>query len=84
MSRLYIYGVMGVGIVVAGAFVFGYVKGQASVEVKAAKETIIKYEERNELEKEVRRLAKPALVRRYCKWVRDSEDECLQAHLPVS
>ena len=82
--KLYaILAVIGLALI-SGAFFMGYVKGQASVEATVLKETIIKYEERNELENEVRRLAKPALVRRYCKWVRDSESECLQAHLPVS
>jgi len=34
-------------------------------------------------EKEIIRLDNSDLKRRYCKWMRDSEDECLQADIPL-
>jgi len=60
-----------------------YNEGSKACEAKIVKETVIKYEKRNELEKEIRTLPRTELVSRYCKWVRDSESECLQANLPV-
>jgi hypothetical protein len=38
---------------------------------------------RDEIEREVLRLNDNNLRKRYCKWMRDSEDECLQANIPI-
>lgn len=84
MKLYLIIGAIGViitGLVFSHAAV--YRAGQKSVEVKVLKETAkaeVKYEE---LKKEVITLDHIALRKRFCEWVRDNKNDCLQADIPI-
>ena len=80
MNRLYIG--LAVASLLASVGIGLYFKGKADCRVEIVTETVIEYEEREDVEQEVIRLSKPELVKRYCKWVRDGQAECLQANLP--
>ena len=79
----YILGLAGV----LGAFSYVYLKGRAdqanSLKIQQLKQTIHQEEAYEVKTQEIIRLPPSDLRRRYCKWVRDSEDLCLQANIPI-
>lgn len=75
-------------ITILGAFGGVYFKGRVDGSNSCAAKYASAYSEgvkrHASIKKEVMRLTTDDLKRRYCKWVRDSEDECLRADIPVS
>lgn len=79
----YIIGIVGFASIVTGAYVKGRMDCQTTEQVKQL-EAVIKHEDKHEkLTQEIIRLPADDLRRRYCKWVRDDIDQCLQADIPI-
>lgn len=62
----------------------GYKSAETNITAKENVAVIQGIEERESLENEVIKLPVTQLVRRYCRWVRDGEEKCLQANIPIS
>lgn len=79
----YILGIAGV----LGIFGYVYMKGRSDkgteVQVEQLKEIVEKEKKHEVKRQEVVRLPTSALRSRYCKWMRDSEQLCLQADIPI-
>lgn len=76
-----------VGLMLAGAFWAGTIKGAGNERVKCAEgktdaihEEVTSYEKKR---KEITTLPIDDLKRRYCKWVRDDMQKCLASDIPV-
>lgn len=81
MFNLYL--IIGALAAIIGAFFYGMHIGAQGVKTEYITEYVKVSEERNEREQEVITLPRPALKSRYCRWVRDSRDDCMQADIPV-
>ena len=85
MTRLYLI----IGIVAALAishvtvYMVGRSHGKTKEIVKELKAEVEGEEQREEITKEVIRLPATELRRRYCEWVRDDKDLCLEADIPI-
>lgn len=61
----------------------GYQEAEEDITAKENVAVIQAVSERESLEDEVIKLPVTDLLRRYCRWVRDDKDKCLQANLPI-
>lgn len=85
MFRLYAL----IGVVVfllashAGMFFYGKMQGKNEIKMIHYEAAIKAEKDRDNVEREVITLDRPALRQRYCKWVRDDQQACLQADIPI-
>lgn len=78
------YVAIGIAVALVGSHAWVYRQGQMSVEVKIVKAEVKANEEYEEKTKEIIRLPITQLKRRYCEWMRDSKELCLQADIPIA
>lgn len=79
----YIIFLGGVLAFVIGVYFYGKKHGHDICELKYATIQLEAEGSHESKEREVIRLPVTELKRRYCRWVRDSEAECLQADIPI-
>ena len=61
----------------------GYKHAENRITIQKNKAVIEAFEHRGKKEDEITRLPVSDLKRRYCHWMRDSMQECLQADIPL-
>lgn len=83
MFGLNLWAVLGILAVVSGAFGTVYYKGYSSCQASQQTEIIKAEKKHDAIEKKTMSLSDIDLRKRYCKWVRDGKDKCLQIHLPI-
>jgi len=66
-----------------GMYTKGHIDGKSSCQLKTANAVIEGEKNNDKKTKEVIRLPDDNLRKRYCEWVRDDKDKCLQAYIPI-
>lgn len=79
----YIFTVLTVLAVFGGVYVWGRDDGNNQAERTQLKAVVESQKQHDIKTKEVVTLPDDALRKRYCKWMRDSEELCLQSDIPI-
>lgn len=79
----YILVVVAVLSIIGGVYLWGKDDGVTKVENKQLHAVVESEKEYVRKTKEVIPLDDVALRERYCEWVRDSKELCMQAHIPI-
>lgn len=83
MNKLYLIAAVLLLLIPAGFLLWGKTIGRQEVRQQQLT-AVIKSEKKHERKtQEVIPLSDADLRKRYCKWVRDSQDLCLQADIPI-
>lgn len=86
MLKLLPYFIFAGGVLafVIGVYFYGKQHGNDICELEYATINLEAKEKHETLEQEIIRLPATELKRRYCQWVRDNKDKCLQANIPIT
>lgn len=86
LFRLLPYLVLGLGIISIGGAIYwkGDRAGSQREQVKTLKHIAKQEQKYEKIKQEVIRLPRDDLRARYCEWVRDDKQLCLQADIPIS
>lgn len=79
----YLVGLIGFMSMLTGAYVKGRMDCKSTEQIKQLEAAVEYEEDYEEIEQEIIRLPADDLRKRYCKWVRDDKDKCLQANIPI-
>ena len=79
----YLLALAGAATILTGAYVKGRLDCKTSEQVKQLEAYVETEKNHEKITQEVIRLPASKLRSRYCEWVRDDKDKCLQANIPI-